>query len=39
MAEAKGLAVTLRQKIERNPRAERLIGAANVKLWTCLSGG
>jgi len=37
MAEAKGLAVTLRQKIERNPRAERLIGAANVKLWTCLA--
>jgi hypothetical protein len=36
MAEQKGLAVTLRQKIGRDPHAERLLGAANVKLWTCL---
>jgi len=37
IAEAKGLAVTLRQKIARNPRAERLVGASNVKLWMCLA--
>lgn len=37
IAEAKGLAVTLREKIRRNPRAELLLGAANVKLWTCLA--
>jgi len=36
LAEQKGLAVTLREKIRRNRHAERLIGAANVKLWTCL---
>jgi hypothetical protein len=36
IAEGKGLAVTLRQKIQRNSHAERLVGAANVKLWTCL---
>ncbi len=34
----KGLAVTLREKIERNPHAEQTgRGAANVKLWTCLA--
>jgi len=37
IAAAKGLAVTLRQRIRRNPHAEQLIGAANVKLWTCLA--
>jgi len=37
IAEDKGLAVTLAQKIRRDSRAERLLGAANVKLWTCLS--
>ena len=33
---AEGPAVTLHQKIGRDPHAERLLGAANVKLWTCL---
>ena len=37
IAEAKGLAVTLRRKIRRNPKAELMVGAANVKLWTCLA--
>jgi len=37
IAEAKGLAVTLRQKIEREPHCELMVGAANVKLWTCLA--
>ncbi|MFV2066464.1 MAG: DUF5696 domain-containing protein [Pirellulales bacterium] len=37
VAERRGLAVTLREKIERNPRAELLIGAADFKLWTCLA--
>lgn len=37
IAEQKGLAVTLREKIRRNPHAEKLLGAANVKLWTCLN--
>ncbi len=37
IAEGKGLAVTLREKIRRDPRAERMVGAANVKLWTCLA--
>lgn len=37
LAEAKGLAVTLAQKMRRNPHAERLVGASNVKLWTCLA--
>ena len=36
LAEQKGLAVTLREKIRRNPHAELLVGAANAKLWTCL---
>jgi hypothetical protein len=36
IAETEGLAVTLGEKIRRNPRAELLLGAANVKLWTCL---
>ncbi len=37
IAEQKGLAVTLRQKTERNPHMGGLIGASNVKLWTCLA--
>ena len=37
IAEAKGLAVTLRKKIRRNPKAGLLVGAPNVKLWTCLA--
>jgi hypothetical protein len=36
IAQGKGLAVTLKDKIRRDPHAERLLGAANVKLWTCL---
>jgi hypothetical protein len=36
IAENKGLAVTLRQKCGRDPHEELLLGAANVKLWTCL---
>ena len=37
MAEQKRLAETLREKIRRDPHAELLVGAANVKLWTCLA--
>jgi sugar phosphate isomerase/epimerase len=37
IAEKKGLASTLRQKIARDPHTERLLGAANVKLWQCLA--
>jgi hypothetical protein len=37
IAEKKGLAVTLSEKSRRNSRAELLVGAANVKLWTCLA--
>jgi hypothetical protein len=37
IADAKGLAVTLRQKIARNPHVERMVGASNVKLWMCLA--
>ena len=36
-AERKGLAVTLREKIRRDPHVELMVGAANAKLWTCLS--
>ena len=36
-AQRHGLAVTLRQKIERDPHVERMIGASNAKLWTCLA--
>lgn len=36
IAEAKGLAGTLRDRIRRNPHTDQLLGAANVKLWTCL---
>ncbi|HOD84777.1 MAG: hypothetical protein BWX88_03155 [Planctomycetes bacterium ADurb.Bin126] len=37
VAQAKGLAVTLTDKIARNAHLERLIGASNAKLWTCLA--
>jgi len=36
-AEKQGLAVTLREKIRRDQHVERMVGAANVKLWTCLA--
>jgi len=36
IAQRKGLAVTLRQKIGRDPHVKHLLGAANVKLWHCL---
>ena len=36
IAQQKGLAVTLHQKIARDPHVEQLLGAANVKLWQCL---
>jgi len=36
IAQQKGLAVTLHQKIGRDPHVQQLLGAANVKLWTCL---
>ena len=37
IADQKGLAVTLREKIERNARVELMVGAADFKLWTCLA--
>ncbi|MGQ9575437.1 MAG: DUF5696 domain-containing protein [Thermoguttaceae bacterium] len=37
IAEEKDLAVTLRQKIQREPHAQLLVGASNAKLWTCLA--
>ena len=36
-AEKKGLAITLREKIRRDPHVELMVGAANAKLWTCLA--
>ncbi len=36
-AQRQGIAVTLKQKIERDPHVERMLGASNAKLWTCLS--
>jgi len=36
-AEKKGLAVTLKEKIRRDPHVELMVGAANAKLWTCLA--
>jgi len=36
LAEKRGYAVTLREKIEREPRAELLVGASNFKLWHAL---
>ena len=37
VAESRGFAVTLRDRIRRDPHAELMVGAANVKLWTCLA--
>jgi len=37
IADQKGLAVTLREKIKRNSRVKLLVGAADFKLWTCLA--
>jgi hypothetical protein len=36
-AEKQGLAATLREKINRDPHVELMIGASNAKLWTCLA--
>lgn len=36
LAEGRGLAVTLKEKIRRDPHVERMLGASNAKLWTCL---
>ncbi|MHC4708150.1 MAG: DUF5696 domain-containing protein, partial [Planctomycetota bacterium] len=36
-ADKQGLAVTLNDKIRRDPHVELMIGAANAKLWTCLA--
>lgn len=36
-ADKHGLAVTLKEKIRRDPHVELMIGAANAKLWTCLA--
>ncbi len=36
-AEKGGRAATLREKVRREKHVERTIGAANVKLWTCLA--
>jgi hypothetical protein len=36
-AEKQGLAVTLQEKIRRDPHVERMVGASNAKLWTCLA--
>ena len=37
IAEEKGLAVTLKEKIARDSHMSQLVGASNVKLWTCLA--
>ena len=36
-AEKKGLTITLREKIRRDPHVELMVGAVNAKLWTCLA--
>ncbi|UCG57015.1 MAG: hypothetical protein JSU70_19390 [Phycisphaerales bacterium] len=36
-AEKQGLAITLREKIRRDPHVELMVGASNAKLWTCLA--
>lgn len=36
-AEKRGYAVTLRDKIRRDPHVERMIGAPDAKLWSCLT--
>ena len=37
IAASKGLAATLQGKIRREKHVELMVGAANVKLWTCLA--
>ena len=37
VTEGQGLAVTLKEKIRRDPHVERMLGASNAKLWTCLA--
>ena len=37
MAEQKGLAVSLADKIQRDPHLQMLVGAIDFKLWTCLA--
>lgn len=37
IAESKRLAATLQEKIRREKHVELMVGAANVKLWTCLA--
>lgn len=36
-ADDRGLAVTLHEKIRRDPHLERMVGASDAKLWTCLA--
>ncbi|MEN6424808.1 MAG: DUF6259 domain-containing protein [Phycisphaerales bacterium] len=36
-AEKRGLTVTLKDKIRRDPHVESMLGASNAKLWTCLA--
>ncbi len=36
-AEKRGYAVTLREKIRRDPHVERMVGAPDAKLWSCLT--
>ena len=36
-AEKRGYAVTLREKIRRDPRVELMVGAPDAKLWSCLT--
>jgi hypothetical protein len=36
VAKAKGLVVTMHDKVRRNAEAAKLLGASNAKLWTCL---
>ncbi len=37
VAKAKGYLVTWNEKLQELPRREALLGASNVKLWTCLN--
>ncbi len=36
-AEKRGYAVTLREKIRRDPHVELMVGAPDAKLWSCLT--
>jgi hypothetical protein len=36
-AEQRGYAVTLREKIRRDPHVERMVGSPDAKLWSCLT--